>query len=77
MTKSKKTASSIKAASGPAAKNADLSHPVTPEQRRHYVEVAAYYIAERRGFDAGCHEENWAQAELEIDHLLAEGKLNH
>lgn len=77
MTKPKKAATSAKAAPGQAETRADLSHPVTPEQRHHYVEVAAYYIAERRGFDAGCHDEDWAQAELEIDRLLAEGRLNH
>lgn len=50
--------------------------PVSGEQRLHYIEVAAYYIAERRGFaDANPHE-NWAQAEMEIDRLLGEGKLN-
>lgn len=51
--------------------------PATQEQRYHYVEVAAYYIAQRRGFDGGCPDEDWAQAELEIDRLLAEGQLNH
>lgn len=77
MTKSKKNASTVNSASDPVEKNADISHPVTSEQRHHYIEVAAYYIAERRGFDAGGHDEDWAQAELEIDRLLAEGKLNH
>lgn len=77
MTKLKKAATSAKGAPGLAEARAGLSHPVTPEQRHHYVEVAAYYIAERRGFDAGCRDDDWAQAELEIDHLLAEGRLNH
>jgi len=49
---------------------------VDPEVRRHYVEVAAYYIAERRGFLDGCANEDWVQAELEIDRLLAEKKLS-
>jgi hypothetical protein len=49
---------------------------VDPELRRHYVEVAAYYIAERRGFLDGCANEDWVQAELEIDRLLAENKLS-
>ncbi len=49
---------------------------VTPEQRRNYIEVAAYYIAERRGFcGAGTHDD-WVQAEAEIDRLLSAGKLN-
>jgi hypothetical protein len=50
---------------------------VTDERRYHYVEMAAYYIAERRGFDGGDPDGRWAQAELEIDRLLAEGQLNH
>ena len=45
------------------------------EQRRHYVEMAAYYIAERRGFAPGNPLEDWVQAEAEIDRLLAEGRL--
>lgn len=54
-----------------------MLHPVIPGQRYHYVEVAAYSIAEKRGFDAGSDDEDWAQAELEIDRRLAEGQINH
>lgn len=43
------------------------------EQRRQYIEVAAYHIAERGGFDSACDLENWLAAEAEIDQLLAEG----
>ena len=50
--------------------------PVSAEQRRHYIEVAAYYIAERRGFAGADPHDDWVQAEIEIDRLLAEGKLN-
>lgn len=46
------------------------------EQRRHYVEVAAYFIAERDGFAPGCELAHWAAAEAEIDRLLAAGLLN-
>ena len=45
------------------------------EQRRNYIEMAAYYIAERRGFAPGNPLEDWVQAEAEIDRLLAEGRL--
>lgn len=48
---------------------------LAPEQRRFYVEVAAYYIAERRGFQGGSQLEDWANAEAEIDRLLREGIL--
>jgi surface antigen len=46
------------------------------DQRRYYIEVAAYYIAERRGFMGGHEEEDWTTAEVEIDQMLADGKLN-
>ncbi|WP_126443991.1 DUF2934 domain-containing protein [Sulfuricystis multivorans] len=68
----------------PAAKQADVAPAatqtptlpeLTPEQRRLYVEVAAYYIAERRGFRGGSEMEDWLQAEAEIDRLLREGIL--
>jgi hypothetical protein len=45
------------------------------ERRQHYVEVAAYFIAERRGFMNGCAQEDWFAAEGEIDRLIREGKL--
>ena len=48
---------------------------LTEEQRQHHIEVAAYYIAESRGFDCGCDLENWLAAEVKINRLLAEGKL--
>lgn len=50
--------------------------PASAEQRRHYIEVAAYYRAERRGFTDTDPAEDWMQAEIEVDRLLAEGKLN-
>lgn len=49
-------------------------YKLTDEQRRHYVEVAAYYIAEKEKFKCGCELENWLAAEAEIDRLLVEGR---
>lgn len=46
---------------------------VPAEQRANYVEVAAYYIAERRGFAPGDPLADWIEAEAEIDRLLASG----
>lgn len=70
-----KSAGAAKAA--PKKKVATAKRPPVPEdQRRHYVEVAAYYIAERRGFAEGDPLGDWAAAEAEIDRLLAEGLLN-
>lgn len=64
-------------AAKPATKPARAKAPpdVPPEQRRHYVEMAAYYIAERRGFVPGDPLTDWVLAEAEIDRLLAEGLL--
>lgn len=69
-----------KAAPKPAAKKparapAKKAAGVPLEQRRNYIEIAAYYIAERRGFAPGNPLEDWVQAEAEIDRLLAEGRL--
>lgn len=62
----------------PARKTAPrkaVASRVTPDQRRLYVEVAAYHIAERRGFAGGDPLEDWARAEDEIDRLLEQGIL--
>lgn len=48
---------------------------VDPDQRRRCVEVAAYFIAEQRGFHDGCDVSDWVQAETEIDRMLREGLL--
>jgi hypothetical protein len=48
---------------------------ISNEQRRAFVEVAAYYIAEQHGFTSGREAEDWIAAEAEIDRLLREGKL--
>jgi hypothetical protein len=58
-------------------KAVDLPKPVLDEgQRAQYVSVAAYYIAERRGFNGSYEIADWTQAETEIDNLLREGKLS-
>lgn len=62
-----------KAAAKPARPKAVAGVPA--EQRRNYIEMAAYYIAERRGFAPGNLLDDWVQAEAEIDRLLAEGRL--
>lgn len=89
-TKASATATKPKKAAAPAAAKAtDTAAPkkapvrrakpavpaVDQEIRRRYIEVAAYYIAERRGFLGGRADEDWTQAEKEIDQLLADNKL--
>jgi len=63
------------AAAKSARPRAKKSAGVSLEQRRNYVEVAAYHIAERRGFAPGNPLEDWVQAEAEIDRLIAGGLL--
>ncbi len=62
-----------------AAKPARARKPkpaaIPQEQRRNYIEVAAYYIAARRGFAPGDPLQDWIDAEAEIDRLLREGRL--
>lgn len=59
----------------PARSRAKKPAVVPLEQRRNYIEVAAYHIAERRGFAPGNPLDDWIQAEAEIDRLIAKGLL--
>lgn len=54
---------------------AETDIQLSAEQRQHYIEVAAYHIAEKSEFNCGGDLDNWLAAEAEIDRLLAEGKL--
>ena len=53
-----------------AAKSA-AKPAVDPQVRLRMIAEAAYYIAEKRGFIHGHHDSDWAQAEKQIDSLLA------
>ena len=48
---------------------------IRPEERRHLIEVAAYYIAERRGFHGASPHDDWLQAEREVDAMIEAGKF--
>lgn len=43
-----------------------------PEQRQEMIAIAAYYLAERRGFSPGGAESDWLSAERMIDAMLAD-----
>lgn len=65
----------------PAVKKVSVSTPaalpqISAQQRQHYVEVAAFYIAERRGFAPGNPAEDWRAAEEEISRLIATGHFS-
>ncbi len=61
-----------KKAASPKTKPAEKQEVAQPSAQERYrmVETAAYYIAERSGFQ-GCTSEHWSQAELEIAAKLA------
>jgi hypothetical protein len=44
---------------------------VGPEERRAMIEEAAYYRAERRGFEPGYELDDWLHAERDIERVLA------
>lgn len=70
-----KTNAKAAVASKPVKKRATKSVVIAPEQRRNYIEVAAYYIAARRDFAPGDPLQDWILAEAEIERLLKEGLL--
>lgn len=46
--------------------------PPAPEHRQEMIAIAAYYLAERRGFSPGGAESDWFSAERMIDNMLAD-----
>ena len=48
---------------------------IHPDQRHQLIELAAYYISERGRFSGTSSDENWLQAEQEVDAMIAAGKL--
>lgn len=43
---------------------------ISPEQRLDMITTAAYYIAEHHGFTSGRSDEDWQEAERQIDEML-------
>lgn len=43
---------------------------VTPEQRHFMIAEAAYFRAERRGFEGGYEWQDWMDAEAEIERMI-------
>lgn len=46
---------------------------ISPEERSRMIAEAAYYRAQRRGFAGGHSEEDWLEAEAEIDRMISGG----
>jgi acyl-CoA reductase-like NAD-dependent aldehyde dehydrogenase len=62
-------AKAVKPASEKAPAKAKGVKKIGPEQRYKMVEMAAYYIAERHGFE-GHPSDYWIQAEAQIEAML-------
>ena len=45
------------------------SGTMTPEDRHRKIAIAAYYRAEKRGFQCRCNEQDWFDAAAEIDNM--------
>ncbi|MGB5395834.1 MAG: DUF2934 domain-containing protein [Gammaproteobacteria bacterium] len=43
---------------------------ISAEQRRQMIAEAAYYLAEKRGFQGGSPVDDWLKAEHQIDKIL-------
>ncbi|HYW03593.1 MAG TPA: DUF2934 domain-containing protein [Gammaproteobacteria bacterium] len=55
------------ATSARAAKSPRRRRPASGDERHHRIAEAAYYRAERRGFDGGDPVRDWLEAEAEVD----------
>lgn len=51
-------------------KSVSISAVATLEERQKMISVAAYYISEKRSFSKGSENEDWFQAERQIESLL-------
>ena len=53
-----------------AARTSGPRPGIPPEERRRLIAQEAYLKAERRGFSGGSPEQDWLEAEAEIDGML-------
>lgn len=74
--------SPIKSTGKNAKKSADLAanssaSGVNPDLRHQMIATAAYYRAERRGFDGSDPNIDWCKAEIEVDRMLQGSAEGH
>lgn len=63
--------SSLEIAASPASPSkVGKSAAITAEQRQQMIAEAAYFLAERRGFNGGDPGQDWLEAEAEIERRL-------
>lgn len=60
------TAQASKSKSPPKSASRARRSPAKPS-REHMIAEAAYFIAEKRGFNGGDHIQDWLAAEAQID----------
>jgi|GEM_PF-492274 len=52
------------------------SSTITDTMRLRYIQEAAFYLAQRRGFTGGSAQEDWQEAEKQVDAMLAKNAKN-
>ena len=63
-------ATHVVAGTNPDRSNPNAGHVVEPrndDRRRELIALAAYYLAEHRGFQCGHEDEDWLAAEAQVD----------
>jgi hypothetical protein len=60
-----KESAASRSAAHPSTKRRSMKFSV--EQRHEMIAEAAYYLAEKRGFQGGCPMQDWLDAEAHID----------
>lgn len=73
-TVSKKTTAAAKPAAAPATKSAPAVKTITKADRQRLIEQAAYFRAEKQGFQ-GNAQDHWNAALAEVDADLAKKKI--
>lgn len=54
----------------------ETANQPTAQQRQEMIAIAAYYLAERRGFAPGGAEADWLRAEQVIDAMIADRRIS-
>jgi len=67
----------IEASDGPGLRVQGHGGAVDVDARRRLIAECAYLRAERRGFMCGSPEQDWLEAEMEIDQLLLQGWIKN
>ena len=71
MSKSKTSVSSKSEASAqPAPAESGSQASISPEDRTRMIAEAAYILAEQRGFQGGSPEQDWLEAEAQVERMI-------